>query len=182
MEENASLCFPPVAGPDARLLILGSLPGVRSLELTQYYGHPRNHFWHLVGGLIGIDLPALPYEARLDHVKAHGLALWDVVAQAVRPGSLDQHLRSVQSNDLEEFIATLPRLRAIAFNGATASRIGRRQLASRGESGPGESGSGDSGRGRITLIDLPSTSPANTMALARKAEAWSRLKDYIGAP
>lgn len=171
MDEPASLCFPPVAAPDARVLILGSLPGVRSLELTQYYGHPRNHFWPLVGGLIGADLPALPYAERLSRLKAHGIGLWDVVARAVRPGSLDQHLRSVQSNDLEDFIATLPRLRAIAFNGTTASRIGRKQLRDVVD---------DSLYRGIALIDLPSTSPANTMALARKTHAWSRLGDYLG--
>lgn len=170
MDEPAALCFPPVAGPDARLLILGSLPGERSLELAQYYGHPRNHFWHLVGGLIGIDLPALPYTARLSHLTAHGIALWDVVAQAIRPGSLDQHLRAVQSNDLGQFVATLPRLRAIAFNGATASRIGRRRLKDMAD---------DRVNPDLALIDLPSTSPANTMALARKAQAWGQLRDFI---
>lgn len=171
MMEEAALCFPPVAGPDTRLLILGSLPGMRSLALSQYYGHPRNHFWPLLGGIVDVkDLPALPYEDRLSRLQARGVGLWDVVASAVRPGSLDQHMRDVNANSLGAFIATLPQLRAIAFNGTTASRIGRRQL------------DGDEGFAAraIDLLDMPSTSPANTMAISRKAQAWDRLRAYVG--
>jgi len=168
-DEEASACFPPVAGPETRVLILGSLPGMRSLALSQYYGHPRNHFWPLLSGLTGADLPALPYETRLAHLRGKGVGLWDVVASAVRPGSLDQHLRSVSANSLGGFVATLPALRAIAFNGSTASRIGRRQLE-RDEAFLGR---------QIAMIDLPSTSPANTMALTRKAESWGQLTAYI---
>ena len=168
--EEAALCFPPVAGPDTRLLILGSLPGVRSLALSQYYGHPRNHFWPLLGGIVGEeDLPTLSYEDRLSSLQARGIGLWDVVASAVRPGSLDQHLRDVNANSLGAFVATLPQLRAIAFNGTTASRIGHRQL---------DSDEGFAARA-IDLLDMPSTSPANTMAITRKAQAWDRLRPYV---
>ncbi len=166
---DASSCFPPVAGPETRILILGSLPGMQSLALSQYYGHPRNHFWPLLSGLTGADLPALPYEARLAHLQGKGVGLWDVVASAVRPGSLDQHLRSVSANSLGSFVASLPALRVIAFNGSTASRIGRRQLER------------DDAfiKRQIAMIDLPSTSPANTTALARKAKSWGQLAVYL---
>jgi len=170
MDTIPSLCFPPVAGPATRLLILGSLPGIRSLELRQYYGHPRNHFWPLLGELIGIDLLSLPYEERLIRLQDRQIGLWDVVAQAVRPGSLDQHMRSVTPNSLAAFVASLPDLRTIAFNGSTASRLGRKQLE----------GDAAFAARAVTLIDLPSTSPANTMAIMRKAESWHRLADHIG--
>lgn len=172
MDLPASRCLPPVAGPRTRLLILGSLPGVRSLELRQYYGHPRNHFWPLVGRLVGADLPSLPYEARLVRLREHGIGLWDVVAQAVRPGSLDQHMRLVLPNSLPAFVEGLPTLEAIAFNGTTAGRLGRKQLE----------GDNILAARAITLVDLPSSSPANTLSLTRKAEAWERLADHITAP
>ncbi len=172
MDSPASHCLSPVAGPQTRLLILGSLPGVRSLELRQYYGHPRNHFWPLLSRIVGADLPSLRYEARLDRLQAHDIGLWDVVAQAVRPGSLDQHMRAVLPNSLAGFVAGLPRLEAIAFNGTTAARLGRRELES----------DGDFAVRAITLIDLPSTSPANTMPIAHKAEAWLRLTEHVTAP
>lgn len=167
--ENPSYCLPPVTGPDTRLLILGSLPGVRSLELSQYYGHPRNHFWPLLTMLTGVDLLPLPYEERLRTISQAGIGLWDVVAQAVRPGSLDQHMRSVQPNGLTDHIMALPAIRAIAFNGSTASQIGRRQLALCDH--PKIQG--------VTLLDLPSSSPANTMRIERKKALWEALLPYI---
>lgn len=154
------------------MLILGSLPGARSLELRQYYGHPRNHFWPLLAGLTGVRLPSLPYDERLDHLHSHGIGLWDVVAQAVRPGSLDQHMRSVLPNGLAAFVAGLPRLEAIAFNGKTASRMGRTQLE----------GSETLSARPVALIDLPSSSPANTLSLASKADAWQALARHITNP
>ncbi|MPT48427.1 MAG: DNA-deoxyinosine glycosylase [Sphingobium sp.] len=169
MENPPSYCLPPIAGANTRLLILGSLPGVRSLQLSQYYGHPRNHFWPLLGQLINTDLLAVPYDDRLGHIERAGIGLWDVVAHAVRPGSLDQHMRDVLPNGLGEFVASLPSLRAIGFNGATASKIGRRQLAVVLEQGL---------KG-IELIDLPSSSPANTMALERKISLWKKMQPYV---
>lgn len=164
MAESPSACFPPVAGPSTRLLVLGSLPGVQSLARRQYYGHPRNHFWPLMGALTGRDdLPLLPYESRLQWLQTSGIGLWDVVASAVRPGSLDQNMTEIAANPLCDFVASLPGLRAIAFNGATAARIGTRQLQ--------ELPSVRSGA--IPLLTLPSTSPANTIGYARKQTAWA---------
>ena len=139
-------------------MILGSLPGEASLAAARYYAHPQNAFWRLVGGAIGVELAALPYEARLDALKAAGVGLWDVIASAERSGSLDVAIRRPEQADLKGLIAGLPRLRAIAFNGKTAARLGRRAL--------GE----PSG---LTLIDLPSSSPAFTLSPALKAESWA---------
>jgi hypoxanthine-DNA glycosylase len=152
--------FDPVVDSHTRLLILGSLPGDASLKAGQYYGHPQNGFWRLVGGVISVDLVAQPYPDRLEALKAAGVGLWDVIASARRPGSLDTAIRDVEAADLNRLINTLPALRAVAFNGGTAARLGRRTLLR---------------PAGIDLIDLPSSSPAHTRPLSEKAAAWSVL-------
>ncbi|PZQ51314.1 MAG: DNA-deoxyinosine glycosylase [Rhodovulum sulfidophilum] len=161
--------FDPVAGPGTRVLILGSLPGVASLAAGRYYAHPRNGFWRLVGGIIGADLPALDYAARLAALEAAGIGLWDVVGSAERRGSLDQAIRDPELADLPALVATLPKLRAIGFNGATAARHGRARLAGLWAEGGGPD-----------LVALPSSSPAHTMPLAEKARRWAALARYLG--
>jgi double-stranded uracil-DNA glycosylase len=158
-------CFPPVIRPDTRLLVLGSLPGAVSLAEGRYYAHPRNLFWRLIGAVIGRDLVPLDYEARLEALLEARIGLWDTVAAATRPGSLDADIRLHEASDLYALAATLPELRAIAFNGATSARIGRKQLA-------GVSG--------LALVDLPSSSPAYaSLAFERKRDAWRRLAAYL---
>jgi hypoxanthine-DNA glycosylase len=171
--ETRSRHFPPVAGPGTRVLILGSLPGVASLTAGQYYAHPRNGFWRLVGGVIGADLPALAYEARLAALERARIGLWDVVGSAARRGSLDQAIRDPELADLAGLVARLPALRAVAFNGATAARHGRTLLA--GTRPEGEA----AGRPVPELLALPSSSPAHTMPLAEKARRWAVLGRYL---
>jgi len=156
--------FDPVVDSHTRLLILGSLPGDASLKAGQYYGHPQNGFWRLVGGVIGVDLVAQPYPDRLEALKAAGVGLWDVIASARRPGSLDTAIRDVEAADLNRLINTLPALRAVAFNGGTAARLGRRTLLR---------------PAGIDLIDLPSSSPAYTRPSSEKAAAWSGLTRFL---
>ena len=155
--------LPPVARSDARLLILGSLPGEASLAAARYYAHPRNQFWRLMAGVTGEALDALPYEERLKRLAARRVALWDVVHAARREGSLDGQMREVEMRDLAGFVAGLPELRAVGFNGGTAARLGRRALA----------GSG------LALVDLPSSSPAYTLPFADKAERWGALAAFL---
>lgn len=155
--------LPPVARPDARLFILGSLPGDASLAARQYYAHPRNQFWRLLGLAIGEDLQVLAYEQRLERLADRRIGLWDVVASAMRRGSLDQAIRTPGHNPIERLLADFPGVRAIAFNGSTAAAIGRRLL-----------GRADG----VELIDLPSSSPANTRPFAEKAAAWARLNSF----
>lgn len=157
--------FAPVVDANTRVLILGSLPGDASLKAGQYYGHPQNAFWRLVGGVIGRDLAALPYPDRLGALKAAGIGLWDVIATAHRPGSLDTAIREAEVADLSGLIAGLPHLQAVAFNGATAARIGRRSLGDASD---------------LRLIDLPSSSPAHARPLAAKAAAWDGLRAFVG--
>ena len=156
--------FDPIVDTDTRLLILGSLPGDASLKAGQYYGHPRNAFWRLMGGVVGVDLAALPYPERLEALNRARVGLWDVIAGAERAGSLDADIRNAETADLRWLIAGLPHLRAIAFNGGTAARIGRQSLA---------------GIETLTLIDLPSTSPAYTLSSTEKAMRWAALSPWI---
>lgn len=150
----------PVGSSDARLLILGSLPGEASLRAQRYYSHPQNQFWRLLGAAIGEQLTDLDYEQRLERLAERRIALWDVVGEARREGSLDGAIRGATPNRLADYVATHPRLEAIAFNGQTAARLGRLALAQ--IAGP-------------ALIDLPSSSPAYTLPLAWKLERWSEL-------
>lgn len=157
--------FPPVVDSGVRVLVLGSLPGEVSLAQGRYYGHPRNGFWRLIGAVLGEDLVKLDYADRLAALLRRGVGLWDVFAEAERPGSLDAAIRTPLGNDLTALVDTLPRLAAIGFNGATAARIGGKQLAGRARA--------------LALIPLPSSSPAYTAPFAEKAAAWGVLGRYL---
>jgi hypoxanthine-DNA glycosylase len=150
----------PVGSADARLLILGSLPGEASLKAQRYYAHPQNQFWRLLGAAIAEDLAGLDYDDRLARLAARGIGLWDVVGEARRQGSLDGSIREASPNRLADYVAAHPRLRAIAFNGQTAARLGRAALA---------------GTTGVPMIDLPSSSPAYTLPFAWKVERWAEL-------
>lgn len=163
MTTDIKQSMPPVGAADASLLILGSLPGDASLAAQRYYAHPTNQFWRLLGGAIGEQLAALDYPARLDRLAARGIALWDVVADATRTGSLDGAIRSARANHLADFVATHPRLKAIGFNGRTAAAIGRRGLID---------------VGHLVLIDLPSSSAAFTRPFAEKMRDWAALGGF----
>jgi double-stranded uracil-DNA glycosylase len=157
--------LPPIARPDARLFLLGSLPGDASLAAGRYYAHPTNQFWRLLGSAIGEELQPLAYEERLVRLAERRIGLWDVIASAARPGSLDQSIRLAEHNRIQHLLHDFPELRAIAFNGATAAGIGRRLI--------GEPPA------HIALIDLPSSSAANTRAFTDKAQAWARLAEFV---
>ena len=156
--------LPPIARADARLFILGSLPGDASLAAKRYYAHPTNQFWRLLGEAIGEGLQSLSYEERLARLAERRIGLWDVIASARRPGSLDQAIRLAEHNRIGYLLRDFPGLRAIAFNGSTAAAAGRKLID---EPPPG-----------VTLIDLPSSSAANTRAFAEKLLAWSRLAQF----
>jgi hypoxanthine-DNA glycosylase len=158
--------FPPVANRETRLLVLGSLPGEVSLAQARYYAHPRNQFWQLMSDVIEQDLTRLDYDERLTALLEARVGLWDVVESASRRGSLDAQIRDHRPNRLAELAASLPNLIAIAFNGGTAARIGRKQLA---------------GYGHLKLVDLPSSSPAFTMSLADKRLRWRLLRGCLAA-
>lgn len=153
--------FAPVVAADTRILILGSLPGDASLAAAQYYAHPRNQFWRLLGAVLGVALADMPYLQRLAVMQQHGVGLWDVVAEASRRGSLDSAIRDARANPLAELVATLPALRVVAFNGQTAGKAAP-QLAASG----------------VPVLVLPSSSPAYTLAFDKKLQEWQALSRY----
>ena len=156
--------FPPVVAPDTRVLVLGSLPGEKSLAAQRYYAHPQNRFWHLIGRVIGVTLEPLGYEERLAALLAAKVGLWDTVASARRSGSLDASIRDAEHNPLATLAASLPELRAVGFNGRTSAGIGTPQLAGTG----------------FALIPLPSSSPAHAaMPLAEKEKLWAALGEFL---
>lgn len=156
--------FAPHVASDTRLLILGSLPGARSLAARQYYAHPTNQFWRLVGAVIDRPLAAMPYDDRLAALREARIGLWDVIRTAERRSSSDSAIREADPHDLAALVATLPALRLIAFNGGKAAAIGRRQL-------PPLDG--------VTIIDLPSSSAAHTIGFGLKLEKWLEMKTAL---
>jgi hypoxanthine-DNA glycosylase len=154
-------CFPPVANADATILILGSMPGKESLRKNQYYAHPQNAFWKIMGELIGAH-PGLPYAKRLAILKSSGIALWDVLASCEREGSLDADIRAEAANDFTAFFAQYPHISKVCFNGSKAEQSFRKFVL------------GKQALPQLELQRLPSTSPAHAgMRYAEKLSAWS---------
>ena len=154
--------FPPFASARSRLLILGSMPGVASLQAQRYYAHPRNLFWPFVGDALGFDA-ALPYGDRVQRLEDAGIAIWDVLESCERPGSLDASIarESMRVNDFKALFAAYPGISRVAFNGATAQALFRRHVL------PGLD------RVDLSLVGLPSTSPANaSITREQKLAAW----------
>ena len=164
-EPGRTTGFAPLVTRHTRLLVLGSLPGEASLAVGQYYANPRNQFWALIGGVIGQDdLPALAYHDRLDLLAQRGIGLWDVFTSATRQGSLDSAIRQAAVSPLASLAQRLPTLQAVAFNGKLAAKAGRKAI----------------GPASLTLIDLPSSSPAHAaIRFETKLEHWSLLKQFL---
>lgn len=151
--------LPPVIGPATRVLVLGSFPGVASLRAQQYYGHPQNQFWKILGTLWSQDLVAMTYAGRLACVRERGLGIWDVYASCEREGSLDADIREPVLNDFAVVQGQCPGLQAIAHNGGESFRHARhtRVLG-------------------LPVYRLPSTSPANaSWSFDRKLTAWAEV-------
>lgn len=155
--------LPPIAGPDTRIFILGSLPGDRSLQEARYYAHPTNQFWKLLGTVLDTELATLPYEQRMELLGARGVGLWDVVSAAQREGSADHAIRDAVHNPIGGLKKDYPRLQAVAFNGGRAAKDGFRLLADAGD---------------VELIALPSSSGLAAIPFAEKARAWRKLAQY----
>ena len=155
---HRKLGLPPVIGRDTRVLILGSFPGEASLAARQYYAHPRNHFWPILGALLDEPLSELPYRARLARLRSRGLGLWDTIVACRRQGSLDGAIREAERAEVSRVRRATSALRLVCFNGRTAGRAEPVWRAA----------------GYRTLV-LPSTSPAYTRPFAEKLAAWRAL-------
>jgi len=162
--------FEPIVGQDPRIIILGSMPGVVSLQAAQYYANPRNAFWTIVAELFGIDIDC-EYESRVQQISQLPLILWDTLKACHRQGSLDSKIlrQQIEANDIAGLLERHSELRAIAFNGATSEKyfykLEKHRLPANHQ---------------LELIRLPSTSPANAgMNFEQKLVVWRQLLDYL---
>ena len=159
--------FPPVVTPNARVLILGSMPSAASLANHQYYANPRNHFWLIMSTLFGADIE-LCYAARCHNLSKYRIALWDVIAGCIRRGSLDSNIieESIVVNDFGTFFARYTAIHSVFFNGGKAEQVYRKYVL--------HTLAADLD---LEYHRLPSSSPANaTWSLAEKLKAWQIVK------
>lgn len=164
--------FAPVFAADARVLVLGSMPGAASLAAGQYYAHARNAFWPIMGVLFAAGAE-LPYAERLLRLRAAGVALWDVIATCARPGSLDSAIvaDSIEVNDFAMLFAACPQLRQVFFNGSAAEAAFRRHVPAQLRPAT------------LQLTRLASTSPAHAArSFAAKLAAWQVVRSAALAP
>ena len=155
------VCFPPVADKEITRMIIGSMPGVASLNAHQYYAHPRNAFWKIIAELFEAPYPFDSYDAKLSLLLKNRIGLWDVFASCERDGSLDSDIKNATVNDFESFLKNHPKVRTLYFNGNTAYKnfINSFHINT------------------LNLIALPSTSPANArLTFADKIKAWEAVK------
>ncbi len=156
--------FGPIIDRASRVLVLGSFPSEASLLAGQYYAHPRNQFWPIMGELLGEPFGGMPFEQRYRRLLARRIALWDVFGACTRRGSLDADIRDSVDNDLDALARLAPGLRGVLFNGRTAGRYQARILA----------------RG-LRAVVVPSTSPAHAgMRYEEKLAAWRAALQEIG--
>ena len=159
--------FAPVAAAHARVLVLGTMPGKASLQAQQYYAHPRNGFWPVMGALLGFDARA-PYAERTGQLCGRGVALWDVLQSCTRSSSLDSDIdtASIVVNDFAAFFAAHPQVHTVCFNGSLAAQLYRRHVQ-----GP-----------PLVQLRLPSSSPAHAaLSWQAKAAAWRPLAERLSA-
>ena len=160
----AKRSFPPIVDAQARILVLGTLPGEESLRRREYYAHPRNLFWPIVFGLFGAT-PGMDYAERLAFVMAHRIALWDVCEFGEREAGADSTIRCERPNAIDRLLGAHPLIRAVAFNGSSARRLHDRHFARRGE---------------LAYLALPSTSPAHArLDFAAKLACWTTLREAL---
>jgi double-stranded uracil-DNA glycosylase len=164
---NRVQSFPPIASEKSKALILGSMPGGVSLKVGQYYAHPRNAFWRIMGELFGAE-PSLPYEVRVLRLQSAGVALWDSIQACARPGSLDTSITDEVVNDFPTFFLQHPAITHVFFNGVKSEAVFRRHALPSLQN-----------RQHI-LIRLPSSSPAHAgMPFQAKVQAWSVVKEVL---
>ncbi len=160
--QNRIYGFPPVEDENARVLIVGSMPSVASLDTSFYYGHPRNAFWPIMANVFNENVPETIRDKKA-LLSKNGVALWDVYASCIREGSLDSAIREGEKNDFISFFRAHPNIRAVLCNGGTAYRMFDASVCP-----------------DIRVLKLPSTSPAYTKSFDMKLSAWKQaLSEYL---
>ncbi|MFY1046710.1 DNA-deoxyinosine glycosylase [Chryseobacterium sp. GP-SGM7] len=160
--QNRISSFPPFIDQQSKILILGSIPGVKSLEKQQYYGHPQNKFWKIIFELFKEELTE-NYDDRINILKKHNIALWDVIDSCERKGSLDSEIKNEKANQIEELLEQHPNIKAIFCNGGKSYKNLHKILGK---------------NFRIPMYLLPSTSPLHTISFERKFEDWKKILNY----
>ena len=161
--QNRIFSFPPIIDDCSKILILGSIPGVKSLEKQQYYGHPQNKFWKIIFELFNESFTD-DYEEKINVLKKHHIALWDVIDSCERKGSLDSEIRNEEANQIEELLEEYPNIHAIFCNGGKSYKNLQKILGK---------------NYKIPVFLLPSTSPLHTVSFEKKLEEWKRIKTYL---
>ncbi|HEV2549838.1 MAG TPA: DNA-deoxyinosine glycosylase [Stellaceae bacterium] len=161
--------FPPIVSEKSKVLILGSMPGEASLKAGQYYAHPSNAFWRIMGELFGSG-PSLPYAGRVERLNFAGVALWDSLQACIRPGSLDSSISEEVANDFPAFFAKYPHTTHVYFNGGKAETVFRRHAL---PSLPNT---------QRVFTRLPSTSQAHAIPFDAKVQPWSVMRKVLSNP
>lgn len=161
--QNRISSFSPIIDHASKILILGSIPGVKSLEKQQYYAHPQNAFWKIIFTLFNEDFTE-DYSQKLGILKKHHIALWDVIDSCERKGSLDSEIRNEEANQIAELLEEHPDIKAIFCNGGKSYKNLQKILGK---------------NFRIPVYLLPSTSPLHTISLERKLEEWKKILKYL---
>ncbi len=155
--------FPPIIDHTSKILILGSIPGVKSLEKQQYYAHPQNAFWKIIFTLFNENFTE-DYSQKLHILKKHHIALWDVIDSCERKGSLDSEIINEEANQIAELLEKYPGIKAIFCNGGKSYKNLQKILGK---------------NFRIPVYLLPSTSPLHTVSFEKKLEEWKKIKNYL---
>jgi hypoxanthine-DNA glycosylase len=161
--QNRISSFPPIIDQESKILILGSVPGVKSLEKQEYYGHPQNKFWKIIFELFEVDFTE-NYVEKIEILKKNKIAVWDAIDTCERKGSLDSEIINEEANDIKNLLQTHPNIRAIFCNGGKSYKNLKKILDKNSE---------------IPVYLLPSTSPLHTISFEKKLEDWKILKTYL---
>ncbi|WP_139423102.1 DNA-deoxyinosine glycosylase [Chryseobacterium mulctrae] len=161
--QNRISSFPPFIDEQSEILILGSIPGVKSLEKQQYYAHPQNKFWKIIFELFNEEFTE-DYSVRINILKKNHIAIWDVIDSCERKGSLDSEIKNEEANQIEKLLENYPNIKAVFCNGGKSYKNLQKLLGK---------------NFRIPIYLLPSTSPLHTISFERKFEDWKKVLDYL---
>lgn len=161
--ENRISSFPPIIDKNSKIIILGSIPGVKSLEKQEYYGHPQNKFWKIIFELFNEEFSE-DYTEKIKILKKNHIALWDVIDSCERKGSLDSEIKNEEANPILELLEKHQKISAIFCNGGKSFKILQQILGK---------------NFKIPIIQLPSTSPLHTISFEKKLENWKIIKNYL---
>ncbi|SEN10171.1 hypoxanthine-DNA glycosylase [Chryseobacterium taichungense] len=161
--QNRISSFPPIIDNNSKILILGSIPGVKSLEKQQYYAHPQNKFWKIIFELFHEEFTE-DYAERIGLLKRNHIALWDVIDSCERKGSLDSEIKNEEANQIEELLENHPNIRAIFCNGGKSFKNLQKILGK---------------NFRIPIYQMPSTSPLHTVSFEKKLDEWKSILEFL---